>query len=61
MSAKLNASIKTAVKYLFWTGVAAGLTAIANALGTQIPDWAIPPIAAVLKAGATWAATQAHG
>ncbi len=61
MRNKLIASIKTAAKYLLWTGVAAGLTAIANSLGGQIPAWAIPPIAAVLKAAATWAATQANG
>lgn len=61
MATKLLASLKTLVKYLFWTAVAAGLTAAANALGGHVPAWAIPAIAAALKSAATFAATQAGG
>jgi hypothetical protein len=59
MDAILSA-LRTAWKYLFWTAVAAALVAIGNNLGgLGLPEWSIAPIAAALKAAATWAATQA--
>jgi hypothetical protein len=60
MSNKTAASIRSFLKYLFWTMVAAGATAATSAIANvSIPDWIIPLLGAGLKALATYAATEA--
>ena len=60
MNAKTKKAIMTAVKLLFWTGVAAAAQAGINAVtGFGLPEFSIPFIAAGLKALATYAATEA--
>lgn len=59
MSTKINASVKTLFKYLFWTAIAAVATATVDQLsGLTIPDYYVPIIGAALKSIATFAATQ---
>lgn len=59
METKAQASLKTFVKYLFWTAVAAGISAAAESLAKlELPAWAVPIIAATLKGAATWVATE---
>lgn len=60
MSNKALASIKTFGKYLLWTAIAAVVQTLLNDLPNfDLPTWTIAPIAAGLKAAATWVATQA--
>lgn len=60
MNSKASASVKTVGKYLLWTAVAAVATAALNVLpNVNIPEIAIPLVAAALKGLATWAATEA--
>lgn len=59
MNPKLLASLRTAGKYVFWTAVAAAIQAALNALAKiELPAYYVPVIAAILKAAATWVATQ---
>jgi hypothetical protein len=59
MNTKLSASLKTLVKYLIWTGIAAISTAAIDKIGdVNIPVIVVPLVAALLKAIATFAATQ---
>lgn len=56
---KLSASLKTFGKYIFWTAVAAGITAAINTLPkVEAPEWVIPILGAALKAAATWVSMQ---
>ena len=62
METKARASVKTFGKYILWFAVSAGLyEAVAQLGNVDIPVYYIPVAAAVLKAVATWAATQAEG
>lgn len=52
-------SLVTFVKFLVWYGVAAALQQAIQQVGNVgIPDVYVPIAAAVLKAAATWVATQ---
>jgi hypothetical protein len=59
MNKKILAALKTLVKYLFWSAVAATIQAAINYEWTGlVPEWAIVPIAAALKSAATFWATK---
>jgi hypothetical protein len=59
MNAKLTASTKTFFKFLFWTVLAAALQfTIEHLADLQLPVALIPIVGALLKAVATWIATQ---
>lgn len=56
---KLSKSLATFGKYLFWTAVAAAIQGAINHLAAlHLPDILIPFIGALLKAAATWVATE---
>ena len=58
---KLNKSIMTFIKYLAWTGIAFVVqTALDGLYRLDLPMYSIPIIASVLKAIATYVATQAE-
>lgn len=60
MNTRTTASLKSFAKYLLWTGIAAAAVAAGNNLGNAgIPDFVIPIVGALLKALATFAATEA--
>ena len=57
---KLSKAGMSTLKYVFWTGVAAGLVALTGNLNdVGVPTILVPIIAAILKGIATFAATEA--
>lgn len=60
MSTAWEKTILTFIKFLWWTGVAAGIEAAINNLAhVNLPGWTVPLLGAALKAGATYAASRA--
>jgi hypothetical protein len=59
MNDKTQRAVISWVKYLAWTGVAALIqAAIENVGNMQLPVWFTPILGSVLKAAATFVATQ---
>lgn len=59
MKTATKKSIATLAKFVFWTAVAAGLQKLIEVVGNVgIPDIYVPIVAAVLKAAATYVATE---
>jgi hypothetical protein len=59
MNAKTTASTKTFLKFVIWAAAGAAVAAALNNLASlNLPDWAGMIAGAVLKAAATWIATQ---
>lgn len=57
---RIQKTVATFGKYLFWTVIAAGLQLTIDNLGhLDIPIWVIPLVASILKSAATFVATKA--
>ena len=62
MRNKTLRSFKTFIKFVGWSMVAAGIVAVSQYIPKlALPEWAVIPIAAVLKSLLTFAKTEAAG